>query len=143
QSGKQIVLTSDTPPKDLEGMHERLLSRFKWGLSAEIQAPEFETRKEILRQKMKNEGLEMPDEVVQYIAYNVQSNIRELEGAVIALFAQATLNRKEIDLDLSKRVMKNFVKTNVHELTIESIQKMVCEFFNMPYDKLLAKTRDR
>src|SRR5690606_4311573 len=103
QSGKQIVLTSDTPPKDLEGMHERLLSRFKWGLSAEIQAPEFETRKEILRQKMKNEGLEMPDEVVQYIAYNVQSNIRELEGAVIALFAQATLNRKEIDLDLSKR----------------------------------------
>ncbi len=143
QSGKQIILTSDTPPKDLEGMEERLLNRFRWGLNADIQAPDFETRQAILRMKMRQEGLEIPDDVVKYIAYNVQSNVRELEGALIALFAQATLNKKEIDIDLAKRVMKNFVRTAAKELTIENIQKLVCEFFNLPYDRLLAKTRKR
>lgn len=143
QSGKQIILTSDTPPKDMEGMQERLLSRFRWGLNADIQAPDFETRQAILRVKMKQEGLEIPDEVVKYVAYNVQSNVRELEGALIALFAQATLNKKEIDMDLAKRVMKNFVKTAARELTIENIQKMVCEYFHIPYDRLLAKVRKR
>ncbi|HRO41680.1 MAG TPA: chromosomal replication initiator protein DnaA [Flavipsychrobacter sp.] len=143
QSGKQIILTSDTPPKDMEGMQERLLSRFRWGLNADIQAPDFETRQHILHVKMKQEGLEIPEEVVKYVAYNVQTNVRELEGALIALFAQATLNRKEIDIDLAKRVMKNFVKTAAREVTIESIQKMVCEYFHLPYDRLLAKTRKR
>lgn len=143
QSGKQIVLTSDTPPKDLEGMQERLLSRFRWGLNADIQPPDFETRQEILRMKMRQEGLEMSDDVIKYVAYNVQSNVRELEGAMIALFAQATLNKKEIDIELAKRVMKNFVKTSSRELTIENIQKMVCEYFSLPYDKLLIKTRKR
>ena len=143
QSGKQIILTSDTPPKDMDGMQERLLSRFRWGLNADIQAPDFETRQQILRIKMRQEGLEIPDDVVKYVAYNVQSNVRELEGALIALFAQATLNKKEIDIDLAKRVMKNFVKTAARELTIENIQKMVCEYFHIPYDRLLAKTRKR
>ena len=143
QSGKQIILTSDTPPKDMEGMQERLLSRFRWGLNADIQAPDFETRQHILQVKMRQEGLEIPEEVVKYVAYNVQSNVRELEGALIALFAQATLNKKEIDIDLAKRVMKNFVKTAARELTIENIQKMVCEYFHIGYDKLLAKTRKR
>lgn len=143
QSGKQIILTSDTPPKDLEGMQERLLSRFRWGLNADIQPPDFETRQAILEMKMRHEGLEMPEEVVKYVAYNVQSNVRELEGAMIALFAQATLNKKEIDIELAKRVMKNFVKTSARELTIENIQKMVCDYFSLPYDKLLIKTRKR
>lgn len=143
QSGKQIILTSDTPPKDLEGMQERLLSRFRWGLNADIQAPDFETRQQILQLKMKQEGLEIPEDVVKYVAYNIQSNVRELEGALIALFAQATLNKKEIDLELAKRVMKNFVKTAAKEVTIENIQKMVCDYFHLPYDKLLAKTRKR
>lgn len=143
QNGKQIILTSDTAPRDLEGMQERLLSRFRWGLNADIQAPDFETRQAILRVKMKQEGLEIPDEVVRYVAYNVQSNVRELEGALIALFAQATLNKKEIDLDIAKRVMKNFVKTAAREMTIENIQKMVCDYYHVPYDKLLTKTRKR
>ncbi|MDR3680017.1 MAG: chromosomal replication initiator protein DnaA [Flavipsychrobacter sp.] len=143
QGGKQIILTSDTPPKDLDGMQERLLSRFRWGLNADIQAPDFETRQLILQMKMRQEGLEIPDDVVKYIAYNVQSNVRELEGAVIALFAQATLNRKEIDLELAKRVMRNFVKTAIREITIENIQKMVCDYYHIAYDKLLAKTRKR
>jgi len=143
QSGKQIILTSDTAPRDLEGLQERLLSRFRWGLNADIQAPDFETRQSILRMKMKQEGLEIPDDVVKYVAYNVQSNVRELEGAIIALFAQATLNKKEIDIDLAKRVMKNFVKTAAREMTIENIQKLVCDFYHVPYDRLLTKTRKR
>lgn len=143
QSGKQIILTSDTAPRDMEGMQERLLSRFRWGLNADIQAPDFETRKSILQVKMKQEGLEIPEEVVKYVAYNIQSNVRELEGALIALFAQATLNKKEIDLDLAKRVMKNFVKTAAREMTIEHIQKMVCDYYHVSYERLLTKTRKR
>ncbi|HTN45223.1 MAG TPA: chromosomal replication initiator protein DnaA [Flavipsychrobacter sp.] len=143
QSGKQIILTSDTPPKDLDGMQERLLSRFRWGLNADIQAPDFETRQLILQMKMRHEGLEIPDDVVKYIAYNVTNNVRELEGALIALFAQSTLNKKEIDIDLAKRVMKNLVRSSAREVTIENIQKMVCEYFHIPYDRLLAKTRKR
>jgi len=143
QSGKQIILTSDTAPKDLDGMQDRLLSRFRWGLNADITVPEYDTRQAILRLKMKRDGVEMPDDVVKYIAYNVQSNVRELEGALIAMFAQSMLNKKEIDLDLAKRVMKNFVKTAAREMTIENIQKMVCDYFHQPYDRLLAKTRKR
>ncbi|MVT44645.1 chromosomal replication initiator protein DnaA [Chitinophaga oryziterrae] len=143
QSGKQLILTSDKPPKDLDGLQERLLSRFRWGLSADMQMPDFETRMEILEMKMRNDGLEMPKEVVKYVAYNIQSNVRELEGALISLLAQSSLNRKEIDLELAKRVLKSFVKTSSKEITIESIQKMVCEYFDVPYDKLLQKTRKR
>jgi chromosomal replication initiator protein len=143
QNGKQIVLSSDTPPKDLDGMQERLLSRFRWGLHAEIQSPDYDTRKAILEMKMRNEGLEIPDEVVQYVAYNVQNNVRDLEGTVISLFAQATLNKKEIDLELAKRVLKNFVKASFKELSIDDIQKMVCNFYNVQYNDLLSKTRKR
>jgi len=141
QNGKQIVLTSDTPPKDLNGMQERLLSRFRWGLHAEITAPDYDTRKAILEMKMHNEGLEISEEVVQYIAYNVQENIRDLEGTVISLFAQATLNKKEIDLDLAKRVLKNFVKNTYKEITIDDIHKMVSKFYNIAYNDLFSKSR--
>jgi chromosomal replication initiator protein len=143
QNGKQIVLTSDTPPKDLNGVQERLLSRFRWGLHAEITAPDYETRKAILEMKMKSEGLEIEEEVVQYVAYNIQENIRDLEGTVISLFAQATLNRKEIDLALAKHVLKNFVKTSTKEINIEDIHKMVSRFYNLSYDDLLSKSRKR
>ena len=94
KAGKQLILTSDKPPKDLEGVQERLLSRFRWGLSADLQIPDYETKIEILESKMKNDGLEMPKEVVKYIAYNIQNNIRELEGALISLLAQSSLNKK-------------------------------------------------
>lgn len=143
QSGKQLILTSDKSPKDLEGVQERLLSRFRWGLSADLQIPDYETRIDILERKMKNDGLEMPREVVKYLAYNINSNVRELEGALISLLAQSSLNKREIDLDLAKRVLRNFVKTSSKEITIDTIQKMVCEFFDVPYDKLLQKTRKR
>lgn len=143
QSGKQLILTSDKPPKDLDGVQERLLSRFRWGLSADLQVPDYETRIEILEKKMKNDGLEMSREVVKYLAYNINSNVRELEGALISLLAQSSLNKREIDLELAKKVLRNFVKTSSKEITIETIQKMVCDFFNVPYDKLLEKTRKR
>ena len=143
QSGKQLVLTSDKPPKDMEGVQERLLSRFRWGLSADVQLPDYDTRIEILERKMKIDGLEMPKEVVKYLAYNINSNVRELEGALISLLAQSSLNRREIDLDLAKKVLRNFVKTSSKEITIDTIQKMVCDYFDVSYDKLLQKTRKR
>lgn len=143
QSGKQLILTSDKSPKDLEGVQERLLSRFRWGLSADMQLPDYETRMDILERKMRNDGLDMPKDVVKYIAYNIQSNVRELEGALISLLAQSSLNKREIDLELAKKVLRNFVKTSSKEITIETIQKMVCDYFNLPYERLLQKTRKR
>jgi chromosomal replication initiator protein len=103
QTGKQLVLTSDKSPKDLDGLQERLLSRFRWGLSADIQLPDYETRIQILERKMKNDGLDMSKEVVKYVAYNINTNVRELEGALISLLAQSSLNKKEIDLELAIR----------------------------------------
>jgi chromosomal replication initiator protein len=143
QSGKQLVLTSDKSPKDLDGLQERLLSRFRWGLSTDLVLPDYETRIEILEKKMKNDGLQLNAEVVKYVAHNINTNVRELEGALISLLAQSSLNKKEIDIDLAKRVLRNFVRTTTKEVTIEAIQKIVCEFFNVPYDKLLHKTRKR
>ncbi len=143
QNGKQLILTSDKPPKDLDGMQERLLSRFRWGLSADLQTPDFETRMAILEFKMRMDGLELPNEVVKYLAYNVQNNIREMEGALISLLAHSSLVKREIDLELANKVLRNIVKTSSKEITIESIQKMVCDFYGIPYDKLQAKTRKR
>ena len=143
QSGKQLILTSDRAPRDLEGMEERLLSRFKWGLSADLQTPDFETRIAILEKKMYADGIELPREVVEFVAYNINSNVRELEGALISLLAQASLNKKEIDLDLAKKIIKNFVKSISREVSIEYIQKSVCEYFSVPIEKLKEKTRKR
>ncbi|TXB69467.1 chromosomal replication initiator protein DnaA [Phaeodactylibacter luteus] len=143
QNGKQIILTSDRPPKDLDGMEERLISRFKWGLSADLQAPELETRIAILESKMNREGLELPADVTEFICYNIQNNIRELEGVLVSLMAQSSLNRREIDMDLTKQVIRNFVKQINKEITVEYIQKLVAEHFSLPVDKLQGKTRKR
>jgi chromosomal replication initiator protein len=143
QNGKQLILTSDKPPKDLEGVQERLLSRFRWGLSADIQAPDFQTRMAILEFKMRNDGLELPMDVVKYLAYNVQNNIREMEGALISLLAHSSLVKRDIDLELTKKVLRNIIKTANKEVTIDAIQKMVCEYYEINYDKLQAKTRKR
>ncbi len=143
QNGKQLILTSDKPPKDLEGVQERLLSRFRWGLSADVQAPDFQTRMAILEFKMRNDGLELPLDVVKYLAYNVQNNIREMEGALISLLAHSSLVKRDIDLELTKKVLRNIIKTANKEVTIDAIQKMVCEYYEITYDKLQAKTRKR
>ncbi|HTN38320.1 MAG TPA: chromosomal replication initiator protein DnaA [Arachidicoccus sp.] len=143
QSGKQLILTSDKSPKDLDGLQDRLLSRFRWGLSADIQVPDYETRVEIFEQKMRDEGLVMAPDVVKYVAYNITTNVRELRGALISLLAQSSLNKREIDIDLAKRVLRNIIKTSNKEVTIDAIQKLVCEYFDVPYNRLLEKTRKR
>lgn len=143
QQGKQIILTSDRAPKDLKGMDERLLSRFKWGLSADLQTPDFETRMAILEHMMYNDGITLNKEVVEYVSHNINSNVRELQGALVSLLAQASLNRKEVNLELAKQILKNFVKNNTREISIEYIQKLVCDYFTIPVEQVKSKTRKR
>lgn len=143
QSGKQVILTSDRPPKDLEGIEDRLISRFKWGLSADLQAPDLETRMAILGAKMENEGIEIPTNVLEFICYNIKNNIRELEGVMVSLLAQSMLNRRDIDVDLAKEVIRNFVTTINKEITVEFIQQLVAEHFNVPVERLHHETRKR
>ena len=143
QQGKQIILTSDRAPKDLKGMDERLLSRFKWGLSADLQTPDFETRQAILEYMMYNDGITLSREVVEYVSHNINTNIRELQGALVSLLAQASLNRKEVNIDLAKQILKNFVKNNTREISIEYIQKLVCDYFTIPVEQVKSKTRKR
>lgn len=143
QNGKQIILTSDRPPKDLAGMEDRLISRFKWGLSADLQIPDFETRVAILESKMNKEGIELSNDVIEFISYNIKNNIRELEGVLVSLIAQSSLNSRDIDVDLAKEVIKNFVKQINKEITVEFIQTLVADHFDVPVDKLAGKTRKR
>jgi len=143
QSGKQIIMTSDRPPKDLKGLEERLLSRFKWGLTADLQQPDFETRMAIIHTKMEAEGIEIPPDVCEYLAYTVDTNIRELEGVLISLIAHASLNRREIDLELAKQIMKNIVHDIETEVGIDYIQKTVSEYFHLSPADLKDKTRKK
>lgn len=143
QSGKQLIITSDKAPKDLSGLEERLLSRFKWGLSADLQIPDLETRMAILNKKMYSDGIELPSEVIEYVAHNIDNNVRELEGAMVSLLAQSTLNKKEIDLNLAKSMLKNFIKNSSKEISMEYIQKLVCEYFEVPIEMVKSKTRKR
>ena len=143
QTGKQIVLTSDKAPVEMQGVEQRLLSRFKWGLSADLQTPSLETRIAILEKKMYADGIEMPKEVVEYLAYSITSNIRELEGALISLIAQASLNKKAITLELAKQMIDKFVKNTAREVSIDYIQKVVCDYFDLPIELLKSKTRKR
>ncbi|WP_369427766.1 chromosomal replication initiator protein DnaA [Membranihabitans maritimus] len=143
QDGKQLVLTSDRAPKDLEGMEERLISRFKWGLTADLQSPDFETRMAILDNKMNKEGIELPENVLEFICYNIKSNIRELEGVLVSLIAQSSLNNREIDLEITKEVVQKFVEQISKEVTINSIQELVAGHFNIGVDHLQSKSRKR
>ena len=143
QSGKQLVLTSDKPPVELKGMEQRLLSRFKWGLSADLQVPDFETRVAILQKKVYTDGIHMADEVLEYIASQITNNVRELEGALISLLAQSTLNKKEITLELVRELIDKLVKNTTKELSIDYIQKVVSDYFNIPVDLMHSKTRKR
>jgi len=143
QNNKQIILTSDKPPVEMQGMEQRLLSRFKWGLSADLTTPDLETRIAILQKKMYSNGIELPDEVVEYLAYSVNTNVREMEGAFTSLLAQASLNKKAITLDLAKQMIDKFVKNTAREVSIDYIQKIVCDYFDLSIDMLKSKTRKR
>jgi chromosomal replication initiator protein len=143
QSGKQLILTSDKPPVELQGMETRLLSRFKWGLSADLQAPDFETRMAILKKKTYNDGIDLPEEVLEYISTHISDNIRELEGALISLLAQSTLNKKEITLELTKEMIDKLIKSTKREISIDYIQKVVCNYYSIGLEQLQSKTRKR
>ncbi|HEV8537379.1 MAG TPA: chromosomal replication initiator protein DnaA, partial [Bacteroidota bacterium] len=140
-SGKQIILSSDRPPKELKGLHERLISRFQWGLAAEIQSPDLETRMAILRKKSSDSGADLDHDVVQFIASNVTTNIRELEGCLISLLARASLDVRRIDLALAKEVVRSIVGELRSHLTVEEIQRTVCDHLRIPADLIRAKTR--
>ncbi len=144
QSRKQIILTSDKPPKDLKGLDERLISRFQWGLTADIQPPELETRLAILKKKTEAYGMEISNEILDYIASNITSNIRELEGCLIKILANASLGSREISFELAKKTVKE-IGTNrkSNNITIDTITKSVCEHLTVPENKIRDKTRKK
>jgi chromosomal replication initiator protein len=141
QLGKQIVLSTDRPPKELKGLNERLISRFSWGLTADIQAPDLETRIAILLNKSQKDGIELPHDVVEFIAANVTSNIREMEGCLISLLARASLESRAIDIDLAREVVRSLIGEVRTHITIEEIQRVVSEIMSIPEDLIRAKTR--
>ncbi len=143
QAGKQIILSSDKPPKDLKGLSERLISRFQWGLSADIQAPDFETRIAILKNKAESYGIYISPEILEYIAFNITSNIRELEGCLIKLLAGASLSSQEINLELAKKTVKEIATGRQVNISIDYITQIVCEYFEVDENKLREKNRKK
>ena len=143
QNGKQVILTSDKAPVDMQDIEQRLLSRFKWGLSAELQHPDFETRVSIIKNKLYRDGVEMPEEIVEFLANNIKANIRELEGAIISLIAHSSFNKKDVTLELAKKIVDNYVKNTKREVSIDYIQKVVSDYFQMDVETLQSKTRKR
>lgn len=143
QSGRQIILTSDRAPRDLEGIEDRLISRFRWGLSADLQAPDLETRMAILSHKLERAGVKVNHSVLEYICYNIKDNVRDLEGIMVTLLAQSMLMSREVDLELAKSAILNFIKSPSRGITIEAIQNLVAEHFNIPVKCLSEEGRKR
>lgn len=144
QNGKQLILTSDRAPVMLQGMEERLLTRFKWGLVAELEKPDLELRENILRNKIHRDGLTIPESVIRYIAENVNESVRELEGIVNSLLAQSILFKREIDLELAQHILRKATRyTENKPLSVEDIINKVCEHYRIDSSAIHAKTRKR
>lgn len=143
QNQKQLILTSDCCPAQMEGMEARLLSRFKWGMTAELSRPDYELRKDVLTQKAEQDGLAIPAEVLEYIASNVTDSIRELEGIVVSLMAHATVLNQEVTLDLARTVLANAVKISRKQINFEMITQEVCAYYKIEPDQLFTKSRKR
>jgi chromosomal replication initiator protein len=143
ESHKQIVITSDKFPKEIPGLEDRLRNRFEWGLIADIQPPDMETRVAILEKKAETEGVQLPHEVAIFLASNIDSNVRELEGSLTRLGAFASLTRSIITTDLAKEVLRNTLRGAQREITVESIQKTICDYYNIKIVDLKAKRRTK
>ncbi|MBE6224798.1 MAG: chromosomal replication initiator protein DnaA [Bacteroidales bacterium] len=143
QSGKQLILTSDKAPVDLMGLEQRLLSRFKWGLSVELTPPSYNTRLEILKAKSLRDGIELPEDVLTFLASKVVGSVREIEGTLASLLAHATLCRETITMDLAKRLTDKIVSPVSQEISLDRIQDAVCGYFGITRDLMLSKTRKR
>ena len=142
-SRKQIIISSDRPPKEISNLEERLISRFTWGLIKDIQPPDFETRVAILRKKIEREPVSVPDDVILYIAEQIRTNIRELEGALIRVIAYSLLEEKIISLDMAKTILKDMVKETLKTISVDTIQKNVADFFNISLNDLRAQRRNK
>ena len=143
QSGKQLIFTSDRAPADLENFEARLLSRLKWGLSVELQKPDYQTRLNMLKARAFREGVRLADDVLEFLASRIKSNFSELEGALISLIANATLAHKEITVELAESITEKIVGEEQNDVTIDGVQRVVCDYFNITRDDLLSKTRKR
>jgi len=142
--GKQIILSSDRAPKDIPQVMERLISRFNWGLSADLQMPDYETRYAILERKANDNGIQLPHDILEFIAHNFKSSIRDMEGAIVKLLAASTLQRfQDFDLATAKRVLKDLIKDSKNHISIESIQNHVSEICGIDTNKLKEKTRKK
>ena len=143
EAKKQIVITSDRPPKEISGLEERVISRFHWGLMVDLQPPDFETRLAILRSKIQSDNIQISDSVVSYIASNIKSNIRELEGCLIKLLAHASIYKTDITVELAKRILIDFIKEKEKRITIERIIKTVSEFYNIDIEEIKGDKRSK
>ena len=143
QNNKQLILTCDQAPADLKGMEERLLSRFKWGLPAEIMVPEYETRINILKKKIHKDGIRVPEDVIHYLASHITTNVRELEGALISLLFLSTIDKNEISLSAAQGVVDKLIRRSKREVSVDYIQKTVCDYFGLELESLQSKTRKR
>lgn len=143
QNGKQLILTSDRSPALLQGMEERLITRFKWGMVAELEKPTVELRRNILRNKIHRDGLQFPEEVINYIAENVYESVRDLEGIVISIMAHSTIYNKEIDLDLAQRIVRKVSQNEKKVVTVDDIINVVCKHFSLNTAAIHTKSRKR
>jgi chromosomal replication initiator protein DnaA len=141
--GKQLILTSDKAPVDLQGMEERLITRLKWGLTAELSRPDLELRKKILKNKMCSDGIVIPDDVFNFIADNVTENVRDVEGIVASLLAYSTAFNRGIDMTLARQVVCRVVRLEKKQLTVEKIQNVVCKYYNLDSDAIQTNSRKR
>jgi|OM-RGC.v1.002424826 chromosomal replication initiator protein len=143
EANKQIIISSDRPPKEIPTLEDRLRSRFEWGLITDIQAPDYETRIAILRKKAQVDKLYIPDEVINFIATKIKSNIRELEGCLIRIIAYASFTKKEMNVELAEQVLKDILNPKTKQITVELIQKSIAEHFEIKSEELKAKNRSR
>ncbi len=143
QLGKQIILTSDKPPVELQGLEERLISRLKWGMTAELGKPDLPLRKKILTHKILHDGLNISEEIVDFIAENVTEHVRDLEGIITSLVAYSLVYNKEVDIDLARRVVSQSIKLEKKQITIEKIQDVVSTYFNIDLSEIQSKSRKR
>ncbi len=142
-NGRQLVLTCDRPPVELEGIVPRLLTRFKWGLQVEVEHPDYALRRSILHNKIERDGLVISDEIVDYIARNVTDNVRDLEGSIVSLMAHAMAFNREVTLELAEQVLARSVRMVKKQITIDSIKDAVCNYYNIKPEKLVMRSRKR
>ncbi|MDT9546570.1 MAG: chromosomal replication initiator protein DnaA [Chlorobium sp.] len=143
QSNKQIILSADRPIKNIKGIEDRLISRFNWGLSADIQPPDYETRKAIILSKLQQSGVDLDENVIEFIANNITDNVRELEGCIVKLLAAQSLDNRDIDLPFTKLTLKDIIRHTAKQLNLDTIEKVICEFYAITSNDLKGKSKKK